>query len=291
VAPAQGQLAYTQPNRRACGACHDDVDWTKPYAANGMMMDPQPDSSSCIECHASSAANQPVAELKPLSVADAHRHPLVDPAIDAGVNSVITAVTGGSGPAGKFQVGDTPTLTLTIRTDAGADLGLGRWTRAALLLRADDNQQLVMPYPSPNGMSLNPFDFGGRLQSSSASNKGIMTKIAAGTAAVAEPIFRAVQRADGVRRDPRRPGNRSEQRLVGQRHASRGSQHEPLGLLGQRPRAESGARRGHLPDRVQLGDALRHHGRGRRLGRPARGDQRVDAVRFGGPRLQHQRRL
>jgi len=190
VAPAQGQLAYTQPNRRACGACHDDVDWTKPYAANGMMMDPQPDSSACIDCHASSAANQPVAELKPLSVADAHRHPLVDPAIDAGVNSVITAVTGGSGPAGKFQVGDTPTLTLTIRTDAGADLGLASMDAcSAFFFGPTTNQQLVMPYPSPNGMSLNPFDFGGRLQSSSASNKGIMTKIAAGTAAVAEPIF------------------------------------------------------------------------------------------------------
>ena len=44
------------------------------------------------------------------------------------MNSVITAVTGGSGPAGQCQVGDTPTLTLTPDT-----LALGLYTIEARL--------------------------------------------------------------------------------------------------------------------------------------------------------------
>ena len=37
-APAQGGLAYSNPTRRTCGACHDDIDWNLPYTANGVTM-------------------------------------------------------------------------------------------------------------------------------------------------------------------------------------------------------------------------------------------------------------
>ncbi len=189
AAPAQGLLALTQPTRRACGSCHDDVDWTKPYIANGMTMAAQLDDSRCIECHSNFAANQPDASLKPLSVYEAHLHPLLDPAIDPGVNSVITAITGGTGPGGNFQVGDTPTMTFTLKNDAGADIGLSTMDSAsAFFFGPTTNRQLVMPYPSPNGMSLNPFDFAGRLQASSTTNKGSMSKVVQGSPALAETL-------------------------------------------------------------------------------------------------------
>lgn len=189
TAPAQGLLALTQPTRRACGSCHDDIDWTKAYAANGMVMAAQPDDSHCIECHTNFAANQPDTNLKALSVHEAHLHPLVDPAIDPGVNSVITAVTGGTGTGGNFQVGDTPTMVFTLKNDAGDDIGLSTMDSAsAFFFGPTTNRQLVMPYPSPNGMSLNPFDFSGRLQAASTSNKGTMSKVVLGSPALAETL-------------------------------------------------------------------------------------------------------
>jgi len=189
TAPAQGEVAYTQPTRRACGACHDDVDWTKPYVSNGLSMVEQANDSNCVECHANNASNQTSASLKPLSVTEAHLHPLLDPVIDAGVNSVITAVTGGTLPSGNFQTGDTPTVTFTLKNDADSDLGLSTMDScSAFFFGPTTNQQLVMPYTSPNGMSLNPFDFAGRLQAASTTNKGTMSKVLLGDTTVAETL-------------------------------------------------------------------------------------------------------
>jgi hypothetical protein len=50
------------------------------------------------------------------------------------------------------------------------------------------NQQLVMPLTSANGMSLNPFDFVGRLQAVSTSNKGTLSKVFLGATAVDETL-------------------------------------------------------------------------------------------------------
>lgn len=189
TAPDQGQLAFTQPTRRACGACHDDVDWTKPYVANGFTMDPQTDDSTCKNCHQDAAANQSDNDLKAFSVLEAHVHPLVDATVDPGVNTVITAVAGGTGPGGNFQVGDTPAVTFTLRNDAGTDIGLSTMdSSSAFFFGPTSNQQLVMPYPSPNGMSLSPYDFAGRLQSTSTTGKGTMSKISQGATAVEEPL-------------------------------------------------------------------------------------------------------
>lgn len=189
AAPTQGELAFVQTTRRACGSCHDDIDWTRPYVANGQTMPPQLDDAHCIECHANEAANQPDPALKPLSVREAHVHPLLDTAIDPGVNSVITAVTGGTGPGGNFQAGDAPAVTFTLRNDAGADIGLSSLDScAAVVLGPTSNRQAVMAYPSPNGVSLNPFDFSGRLQASSTSNKGSMSKVVFGSPALAETL-------------------------------------------------------------------------------------------------------
>jgi hypothetical protein len=181
TAPAQGDLFKAQPTEQSCGACHDDVRWGFPYTANGSTMPDTANNTNCILCHTASGTS--------ISVEDAHLHPLNNPAVDAGVNSVITAVTGGTGTGGNLQVGDTPTLTFTLQDDAGADIGLASLDAcSSFFFGPTTNRQLVMPYTTPNGMSLNPFDFTGRLQAVSTSNKGSMSKVFLGATAVAETL-------------------------------------------------------------------------------------------------------
>jgi OmcA/MtrC family decaheme c-type cytochrome len=180
-APAQGDLYRLQPSRRACGSCHDDVDWTKPYTANLATMPAQPDDSGCAVCHSGSGGSLPT-DLS-------HRHPLVDPSIDPGVHCVITQVTGGTLPNGNFQVGDVPTATFTLKNDAGADIGLSTVDAStSMFLGPTTNRQLITPLTSPNGQTLSPYDFSGRLHAVSGTNKGTMSKVSLGVPAAAETL-------------------------------------------------------------------------------------------------------
>ena len=56
TAPAQGDLHRSQPSRRACGSCHDDIDWTLPYTSNQSTMPPQLNDSACLFCHVPTGA-------------------------------------------------------------------------------------------------------------------------------------------------------------------------------------------------------------------------------------------
>lgn len=179
--PAQGTLYRAQPSERACGSCHDDVRWGFPYTSNGQTMPDTADDTNCTLCHTQSGDS--------ISVDDAHLHPLLNPSIDPGVNTVITGVTGGTGTGGNFQIGDTPTLTFSLKNDAGDDVGLSTMDSAAgFFFGPNENRQLVMPLTSANGMSLNPFDFSGRLQAVSTTNKGTMSKVFQGSPAVEETL-------------------------------------------------------------------------------------------------------
>src|SRR5262249_43559281 len=52
TAPSQGDTIYAEPTRAACGACHDDVLWDRPYdAGNFQIMPLQTDDAICRECH------------------------------------------------------------------------------------------------------------------------------------------------------------------------------------------------------------------------------------------------
>jgi hypothetical protein len=176
TAPAEGLRYRTNPNRAACGSCHDDLDWSLPYAANGQTMPANVANNACAQCHADSADNQPLANYKPISILDAHLHPLENPAIDAGVNSVITSVTGGTGAGGNFQNGDTPTINFTLKNDAGADIGVSTMdSSTTVFLGNTTNRQPIMPLTSASGLTISPFDFSGRLHTTSSSNKGSMS--------------------------------------------------------------------------------------------------------------------
>ena len=181
TAPAQGAHYKEVPTEQACGSCHDDVRWGFPYTANQSTMPDTADNSNCTLCHTASGTT--------VSVDDAHLHPLNNPAIDAGVNSVITGITGGTGTGGNFQLGDTPTLTFTLQNDAGDDIGLSTLdSSSGFFFGPTTNRQLVMPLTSANGMSVNPFDFTGRLQAVTTTNKGTMSKVFLGSTAVAETL-------------------------------------------------------------------------------------------------------
>ena len=179
TAPAQGDLFKTQPSENACYSCHDDVRPGFPYSQNNQTMPNTANNSNCVLCHTASSGS--------LSVEGAHKHPLENATLDPGVNLVITAVNGGSGPGGNFQVGDVPAIDFTLKDDAGADIGLATMdSGSGFMFGPNTNRQLIMPLTSPNGMTVSPFDFGGRLQAASSSGKGSMSKVHLGATAVSE---------------------------------------------------------------------------------------------------------
>jgi len=115
TAPAQGDLAYTQPNRRACGSCHDDVNWDENYVSNNKLMEAQNPfgDSKCIDCHKRNSGTGGAIE-------DSHVHPLMRPSFNPGVNFDLTAATPSAGPS--LDPGETLALSFTIKNDVGTDI-------------------------------------------------------------------------------------------------------------------------------------------------------------------------
>jgi hypothetical protein len=117
-APSGGGLVYSQPTRRACGSCHDDVDWSVLYAANSQAMGPQPDDSGCniAGCHVSSGS--------PLSPLDAHIHPLLNPAVNSGTNVLVSSLVeaGVNDGDGTIDPGEKIQVNVSFVDDAGAEL-------------------------------------------------------------------------------------------------------------------------------------------------------------------------
>ena len=117
-APAQGSVAFTQPSRRACGSCHDDIDWTLPYTANGLTMPPQLDDSGCLECH------DPLGG--PFDPATAHIHPLKRSTFNPGTNVELVSVAeaGTHNSDMTIDPGEKVAITFNLTDDAGSPLSL-----------------------------------------------------------------------------------------------------------------------------------------------------------------------
>ncbi len=74
-APTNGDAIFTNAIKtRACIACHDDWDPSKPYVSNGMTMPAGLSDATCNECHAEAPTNPNSA----INVRKAHTHPLLD---------------------------------------------------------------------------------------------------------------------------------------------------------------------------------------------------------------------
>lgn len=115
--PAQA-LQINVPSRRACGSCHDDVDWTNSYRANGQSMPSQNNDNGCTQCHDSRFDGE-------LAPAYTHRHPLERVDFNAGVNVNLLAVreaTTASNNDGTLDPGEGVELEFTLKNDAGTNL-------------------------------------------------------------------------------------------------------------------------------------------------------------------------
>jgi hypothetical protein len=176
--PTQGDKAYDTPSRRACGACHDDIDWAKSYAANGTSMPANPPEAACNVCHAVAGTS--------LSVKDAHVHPAINPAIAPTTNVTLTGVLGGSGQGGKFLAGDSPSVSFTVKDSNGVDVPITYFDSFSLAFNGPTtNRQVVIP----GALTASPFDITGRLAAAVTTGKGIMSKAYPTGAAVSETFL------------------------------------------------------------------------------------------------------
>jgi hypothetical protein len=116
-APATaGTAHFDNPSRLACGSCHDDWQFDKPYKTNFTTMAPQPDNSECTDCHFGSGG--------PLATEDGHFHPLTNPDNNPGLNVVLyqASESGFANFDGTVDVGEGISVTFEITDDEGTHL-------------------------------------------------------------------------------------------------------------------------------------------------------------------------
>ena len=152
-APAEGELHWREPSRRACGACHDDVDWDLPYiGATGQEMPPQTDDATCNVCHESTFGG-------PLSVTDGHRHPLRNPDYDPGYAFGLEEVleAGASDGDGRPEPGEGVAVRLSLRDGTGAARDVAELDEVRAVLSGPmENAQLVLDSRLPIGLFAGP---------------------------------------------------------------------------------------------------------------------------------------
>ena len=98
----------TQPSRLACGACHDQIDWTTGKSIVAGKLDheggPQPNDSGCSTCHPADTGGMK-------AIAEAHKFEQLRNMIDVSLTLPRN---------GKFFVaGEKPVITLVIMNDNG----------------------------------------------------------------------------------------------------------------------------------------------------------------------------
>ena len=107
-----------RPSRRACGSCHDNVNFATGENHAGL---PQISDTQCSRCHTAEG------ELEfDLSIKGAHTIPRFSKELE-GINFELFGVTNGS-------PGQTPTVEFSITTDAGSPVSPNQMTRLALVL-------------------------------------------------------------------------------------------------------------------------------------------------------------
>lgn len=102
--PAQNDVWLTHPSRRACGACHDDINWVtgENHAAGA-----QADDSACASCHIPDSGNEFDASIK-----GAHTIPLKSKQLK-GLKTQIVSVT-------NVKAGEKPVIGIKVTDNSGA---------------------------------------------------------------------------------------------------------------------------------------------------------------------------
>jgi OmcA/MtrC family decaheme c-type cytochrome len=91
---AEGYIWYSRPSRKACGSCHDNIDWT---TGENHVAGPQADDSACASCHLPQGESEFDASIK-----GAHTIPTKSAQL-AGLKMQILNVTGAV-PGAKVTV-------------------------------------------------------------------------------------------------------------------------------------------------------------------------------------------
>jgi len=116
--PKQANSYLENPNRAACGACHDNIKWD---TGEGHQNLPQPDDSACTRCH------RPEGEVDfDISIKGAHVIPR-ESSLLSGINAEMVGVENAR-PGGKI------TVAFKIKDDKGAVIPLATLNRVALVL-------------------------------------------------------------------------------------------------------------------------------------------------------------
>jgi len=199
TAPSQGLNCYQQPSRRACGSCHDDVNFSHSYTANGKTMVAQPNDGACTTCHAPSGTTLadgiaiPGVGTEP-ATPYAHIHPIADVALvpgaagytaagatvagyTSGLKIAVSTVTGST--AAYFVNGEKPAITFTIKDDANNNVPLYKLSGVTTTVTGPtNNRQLVFPVSGLRGNTAPICDFTGRLVlATGSSGNGIMSRV------------------------------------------------------------------------------------------------------------------
>ena len=106
-ATAQGENWNTKPSRKACGSCHDDIDWTQPHPSSAST--PQTSDNACAGCHVD-ATHVAAIDIKVAHYANNVNLTPHNPVVKAGlVNfkyeiSSVTQPTSGGSAIIKFRI-------------------------------------------------------------------------------------------------------------------------------------------------------------------------------------------
>jgi OmcA/MtrC family decaheme c-type cytochrome len=156
-APAQGNVAYSEPSQRACGSCHDDILWNQPYVSNQTGTTPpgmpaQADSSLCKTCH---DPFDPDGASGGLTVGGGHLHPLYDPFINPGLSTALSSVSeaGASNGDGHIDPGEKVQLSFSFTNDAGASVPASALTAIeAVVAGPASNSNLLLSTTIPKAL-------------------------------------------------------------------------------------------------------------------------------------------
>ncbi len=125
----EGYIWYTNPSRKACGSCHDNVNWV---TGDGHVAGPQADDSACKACH------QPQGEAEfDASIKGAHVIPTKSAQLK-GLKLEILSVTG-TGP------GSSPTVTFKTTNNDGSPVAPSTLTSFSFLLGGPTTDYAVFP--------------------------------------------------------------------------------------------------------------------------------------------------
>jgi OmcA/MtrC family decaheme c-type cytochrome len=149
AAPAQGDFAYDHQSRQVCGSCHDDIDWNKTYKRNvATGMPPQANDANCLVCHVTSGVGVAFGG----SPRDGHRHPMLDPAFNPGLQVALSNLheTGTTNGNGKLDVGERIGVTVNVTDDSGAALPAGTLPALSVIVTGPtSNRNLLLTSTIP----------------------------------------------------------------------------------------------------------------------------------------------